>query len=635
MQHVIVPLGSGNLGPLLDAAFPDWKTEDWKYREIAADGFECTTENSPGPWYAEYVVIVESIAQLRLLLPLFTTEGRAHNIGIIVENSAPGFISLVSSTLEESLSVRQGKIPGFSHAMFLELRAVHWLDIHGILSSLVLGLTTSDCIKIGVSDAAAAAWAIGNPSAGWIGNDYSFDDIDPVNSVDLAISSSSDEPSASPGAFSVAGASCVTAEVLELPPVDPVIYNPAGFDPYPAVAECELRHLGAGFGWVIGGMPVGARGEMDGQRFTVLGEAQVKFLRQFHLVRLDRGTDCSDWDFARMLSQLACAGIPVQFSRATPHVRDLLGPSVLEAVEAFGGATCRPIERESLSINSRRMALKSFLPEARLGHLRRKAGLGGRATPTVSVVLATRRPGMLPSILEQIAKQTWKEVETIVVLHGVDTVPASSRRAIESFPRPLLMLEAGGDVRFGDVLNLATRAACGEFVTKMDDDDWYGKHHLEDLYLAQKYSNAMLVGSPVEFAYVGGVDVTTRRNHRGEIFSDHVAGGTLWISRTQLLSLGGWRPVSSAVDRALIDAVRKSGGTVYRNHGQNYMMNRRTAQEGDLVHTWNADNSVFFRDCLEQWDGFEPAPQLDVNDLHRPIAGRLPAFTSWMGRTGR
>ncbi len=83
----------------------------------------------------------------------------------------------------------------------------------------------------------------------------------------------------------------------------------------------------------------------------------------------------------------------------------------------------------------------------------------------------------------------------------------------------------------------------GELVTKWDDDDWYGPHHLEDLIDALRYSGADLVGKAAEFVRLEQLDLTIRRFRLGaESYSSTIAGGTLLLRRSSLESVGGWAP---------------------------------------------------------------------------------------------
>jgi hypothetical protein len=221
------------------------------------------------------------------------------------------------------------------------------------------------------------------------------------------------------------------------------------------------------------------------------------------------------------------------------------------------------------------------------------------------------------------------------MLHGLTEIPTDVRNILSHYKRPLQVLVADSAVPFGAALNQATEAASGPLIAKMDDDDWYGVHHIEDLVLAREFSGASLVGSQVEFSYLEGPDITTRRRPQGERFFNHVAGGTMLMSKSDLLALGGWRPISSAVDRGVIDAFVAAGKHVYRSHGQNYVMHRRWHPKENDAHTWDADAAVFVADSVEQWQGFRLPPQIDADPAWYQPPGRALSFRSrlntWSG----
>src|SRR5690606_20895536 len=123
-----------------------------------------------------------------------------------------------------------------------------------------------------------------------------------------------------------------------------------------------------------------------------------------------------------------------------------------------------------------------------------------RAQPLVSVVMATKRPDYVASALDQMARQRGVRAEVLLGLHGfgIDRV----REAVEGCPLPVSWVEADAGVPFGEVLNRAAAKAGGDYVTKWDDDDWYGPGHLSDLLMALAYSGADVVGTTGEFFYL-------------------------------------------------------------------------------------------------------------------------------------
>jgi hypothetical protein len=217
--------------------------------------------------------------------------------------------------------------------------------------------------------------------------------------------------------------------------------------------------------------------------------------------------------------------------------------------------------REEHSIERRRAAIDVIVPP--------------EARPSVSIVMATKRPEMLEHALAQVAQQRGvAELELVLAPHGFDP---GRLAGVEVVPQPESMV-------FGDVLNAAVAAAGGDVVLKMDDDDWYAPDFVSDLLRARAYSGADLVGTADEFYYLAERDLTVQRRHPGEFYTQWVAGGTLMLDRSLLAAVGGFAPVPRHVDRHLIDALLAVGATIYRTHGLGYVLRRTT--DG---HTYDAD----------------------------------------------
>ena len=216
--------------------------------------------------------------------------------------------------------------------------------------------------------------------------------------------------------------------------------------------------------------------------------------------------------------------------------------------------------------------------------------------PSVSVVVATNRPTLVGRITAEVAAQDYPNLELILALHG-DGFPEADPSTPTGLP--VTVLRFPSEAVFGTVLSEASAAASGEWLAKMDDDDWYGADHLSDLVAAADYSGADLIGKGSEFVYIEDDDVTIRRDlGNSEVESRTLAGGTLLVRTEALRATHGWRGVARGVDVALIDDVVAAGGRVWRTHPFGYLL-RRTGG----AHTWRVDNRYFLRHADQQWEG--------------------------------
>lgn len=326
--------------------------------------------------------------------------------------------------------------------------------------------------------------------------------------------------------------------------------------------------------------------------------AVVRDLRDALGVRVDR------WDDATgpAVESLCLAGVPVVVDRAVDVPATTSPPARL-----LGEADLSdPLAREERSLEQRRAAYDDVAARA------------GMIQPSVSILLATRRSDMLDFALAQVARQRGvASLEVVLAPHGFDVDPARVRDAVgEGIEVSVVPHDA--DTLFGDVLEAAARAAAGDVVLKMDDDDWYAPDVVADLLRARGYSGAEMVGMPAELHYLTEQDLTVKRGHPTELYARFVAGGTMLVDRAVLREVGGFRPVRKFVDAQLIDSVLAAGGAVYRTHGLGYVLRRNPSG-----HTWQVDLDYLLdpRRTVATWPGFHPSRLLEVDVDHAPPPG--------------
>ena len=295
----------------------------------------------------------------------------------------------------------------------------------------------------------------------------------------------------------------------------------------------------------------------------------------------------------RTLARLAARGVPVHVLDDDPILAVGLGARLHDLMRA--GVADGIDGREAQSIRMRRLALTDHAMASR---------------PTVSVLLATRRPGRLAYALRSVAAQTYPHVELVLALHGdgFSEAPEPPRPGLQ-----LRVLRMATENPLGTVLDAAVAAASGELLAKMDDDDCYSPDHLLDLVLAHAYSGAALVGKGAEFVYLAGADLTVRRGRwRAERYSSDIAGGGLLISRDDLARVGGWRALPRGVDQALAADVVARGGAVYRTHGSGFVLVRH-----GRGHAWRAGEAVFRTGADRVYAGWRP-DLADIGDVPCP-----------------
>ncbi len=329
---------------------------------------------------------------------------------------------------------------------------------------------------------------------------------------------------------------------------------------------------------------------------------------------------------AGALARLAALGVVVHLADDDRRLEPLLGAELYDLM----AADVRGIDlaaRERLSVRMRRAALREHSLRSRTRQMCAQALPDPPPLPRVSILLATRRPELLPGALAAAARQTYPRLELVLALHGEGFADVERRAAGLACPTQVVRVDARRPL--GSVLNVAAAAASGTLLTKMDDDDLYGADHVWDLVLAHEYSQAQVVGKGAEFVYLAPSDRTLHCfSGGGETYTHYMAGGALLIASEDLHRLGGWRRIPQGVDEALIEDVTRAGGRVYRTHGAGFMLVRHGRR-----HTWGISDDYFLKMADRVSPGWDPAlADLGELDLPHPAPEHCPS-ASVTGRT--
>ncbi|GHD22254.1 hypothetical protein [Nocardiopsis kunsanensis] len=399
----------------------------------------------------------------------------------------------------------------------------------------------------------------------------------------------------------------------QVPPVDERVVNPIGFTRTSEPVTGTLEDHDGRWHLVVG----------ENVRWSVPGDGTVTDVhiaraRDLRAVEIVWGRHSGPLAAVRAVAALAAAGVPL-VSGPAPSWATGLGQETLARLRSVRMSDLDDEdEREIHSIRTRRAAMREHGALARWRRMGAELGLDTDTCPAVSVLLCTRRPEMVGFALRQIARQRGVETETVLALHGFDRkIPevAAEIRAFRASGRELILHEPDPSLALGTVLDRSARTASCHMLAKMDDDDWYGPEHLADLVSARTYSGADLVGSDPEFFYLETLDTTVRLSGESEKPAKHASGCTLFLDRGVLEEIGGFRPLARGVDSQCLAGVQLAGGRIYRTHGCNFVVRRKS--EG---HTWTVGAGHFLRrEGKGQLPGWRPSPLLEPDPKDAPV----------------
>lgn len=380
-----------------------------------------------------------------------------------------------------------------------------------------------------------------------------------------------------------------TSRVGPVVVVDPAAASPRGRQGYePTAPTGELRLITDAAGAVRWEVHSGRVPVVAGRVGDPLDERRAAVLARLSTIICRPAPAAPVGAWAELVAQLAVTGVVlhVPATDIRPASTSGLASELVELLTApLLSPRTDPMWWEIRSVQQRRAAQR-----------RHSAGLA--AAPSVSALLVTKRPRLIPAALATLADQTYPELEIVVGVHG----PAGAAPAdLPDIGRPVTVLTVPQWQNLGEALQAVTAVASGQIVTKVDDDDCYGREHIWDLVLARHHSRATVVGKGAEFVYLTPKDLTVRRQMAAENYTDTVAGGTIALSAEALAELGGWPPVPRSVDRAMLDRALTAGAAVYRTHPLGFVYVRH----GD-GHTWDPGVGYFLRGRVRSWRGLPP-----------------------------
>lgn len=157
--------------------------------------------------------------------------------------------------------------------------------------------------------------------------------------------------------------------------------------------------------------------------------------------------------------------------------------------------------------------------------------------PLVSVIVRSMGRPTLAQALQSLALQTHSHLEVVLVDAAGDGLPGVD---LQGYPLPVRRVSMGKQLPRAEAANAGLRAAGGEFLIFLDDDDWFYPDHVAKLVLASRRNPAFkAVHTAIECVDEAG-------QPQGEIFDFPYAPGEL--------RYGNFLPIHSVLfHRSLLD----------------------------------------------------------------------------------
>jgi hypothetical protein len=223
---------------------------------------------------------------------------------------------------------------------------------------------------------------------------------------------------------------------------------------------------------------------------------------------------------------------------------------------------------------------------------------------SVSMVAPTNRAHLVPSILSNAARQRYGNMELVLLLHDIeeealatsDVEDAATQLGIDH----LQVIRVPKEWPLGTVLNEGFGAASGDYIGRIDDDDYYAPEYLGDQIRAFSYADADIIGKWSHYAYLAGSDVTVLRfAGREYTYRDLILGPTM-LMRRSVFDAVRFEPIPQGSDTAFLRAAGAEGIRVFATDQMNFLYHRDSDPNS---HTYVQPDEHFLSQGTVMWDG--------------------------------
>ncbi|MEC0204783.1 glycosyltransferase [Paenibacillus lautus] len=116
-----------------------------------------------------------------------------------------------------------------------------------------------------------------------------------------------------------------------------------------------------------------------------------------------------------------------------------------------------------------------------------------QSQPTVSIITCTKRPECLNSLLENYARQNYRNKELIVILNHSSLKLSEYQLAAKPY-RNVRVYRKPAESSLGSCLNFGVKVSKHSIIAKFDDDDYYASDYVKDGVHLMIKTSADIVG---------------------------------------------------------------------------------------------------------------------------------------------
>jgi len=297
--------------------------------------------------------------------------------------------------------------------------------------------------------------------------------------------------------------------------------------------------------------------------------------------------------FARRVPEILASGTCV-LSGYSKGIENLIGSDIVKMTSSTEETRLHLEEllenrelRDRLAHLGLRKVMKEHTYEKRLDYILNIMGIARGKSEVkkkgVSIITCTNKPEYVDNILASYDRQEYEDKELIIILNNNRLNLGEWREKAKSHPN-VTIYQIDEKEPLGVCLNYGIEKAKFDYISKFDDDNYYGPSFLEDLMNAFQYTDAAIVGKCAGYIYFENGNILALYGEAKEHCYTHFVLGSAIIIKREVFDRVPW-PTDrrQGSDTEFLRQSVKNGFKIYSADRFNYVYVRRASQG---LHTW-------------------------------------------------
>jgi len=254
--------------------------------------------------------------------------------------------------------------------------------------------------------------------------------------------------------------------------------------------------------------------------------------------------------------------------------------------------------RDRLAHQGLRKVMREHTYDKRLDYILNTVGIAkgnsGAKERGVSIITSTNKLVYMDNIFANYDRQEYEDKELIIILNNDRLNLGEWREKAKSYPNATVY-QIDEKEPLGVCLNHGIEKARFDYISKFDDDNYYGLAFLEDLMNAFEYTDAAIVGKNAGYMYFERGDILALNGEDKEhCYTRYVLGSAIIIKREVFDRVPWPTDRRQGSDSEFLRQSVENGFKIYSADRFNYVCVRRSSPE---LHTWKIKDEEQIAKC--------------------------------------